>query len=175
MPGYLGNFPNTYRYLRWVFFLKILEISQMPGYLGNFPNAWVSGKFPKCLGFYEISQVPRHFKNFHNLKKIPPLGIWETSQMPGYLGNFPDTQIFGKFPRYPGIWGISQIPILLKNVNAVVTVSLQGMTIMGYLREQVIPQVRIRLRSMLDSEIQNTKVLIFILRFYYFSTQSSIK
>ena len=24
--------------------------------------------------------------------------------MPGYLRNFPDTQAFGKFPRYPGIW-----------------------------------------------------------------------
>jgi len=30
--------------------------------------------------------------------------------MPGHLGNFPDTQAFGKFPRYPGIWEISQIP-----------------------------------------------------------------
>jgi len=78
MPGYLGNFPNTYRYLRVVFFL-ILEISQIPrhlgnfpntqvfeGYLGIFPNAWVSGKFPKCLGIWEISQMPRHLGNFPN-------------------------------------------------------------------------------------------------------------
>jgi len=28
----------------------------------------------------------------------------------GNLGNFPDTQAFGKFPRYPGIWKVSQIP-----------------------------------------------------------------
>ena len=35
----------------------------------------------------------------------------EISQMSGYLRNFPDTQAFGKFPRYPGIWEISQIPI----------------------------------------------------------------
>ena len=28
--------------------------------------------------------------------------------MPGYLRNFPDTQAFEKFPRYPGIW---EIPI----------------------------------------------------------------
>ena len=27
--------------------------------------------------------------------------IWEISQMPGYLGNFPDTQAFGKFPKFP--------------------------------------------------------------------------
>ena len=50
------------------------------------------------------------------------------SQMPGYMGdiwvwyifkileisqitgNFQDTQAFGEFPKYPEIWGISQIP-----------------------------------------------------------------
>ena len=37
------------------------------------------------------------------------IGIWEISQIPKYLGNFPDTQLFGKFPRYPGIWEISGI------------------------------------------------------------------
>ena len=41
------------------------------------------------------------------------------------LGNFPNVWVsfdtFEKFLRYPGIWGISQIPILIKNVNAVVT------------------------------------------------------
>ena len=41
--------------------------------------------------------------------------------MPGYLGNLPNTKAFEKFLRYPGIWGTSQIPILIKNVNAVVT------------------------------------------------------
>jgi len=35
--------------------------------------------------------------------------------MTGYLGNFPDTQAFGKFPRYPGIWEIFQIPRDLGN------------------------------------------------------------
>jgi len=35
--------------------------------------------------------------------------------MPGYLRNFTDTQAFGKFPRYPGILEISQIPWLLGN------------------------------------------------------------
>ena len=35
--------------------------------------------------------------------------------MTGYLGNFPKTQAFEKFPRYPGIWGISQIPRHLGN------------------------------------------------------------
>ena len=43
------------------------------------------------------------------------IGIWEISQIPKYLGNFPDTQLFGKFPRYPGIWEISQIPSYLGN------------------------------------------------------------
>ena len=35
----------------------------------------------------------------------------EISQIPRHLGNFPDTQAFGKFPRYPGIWEIPQIPV----------------------------------------------------------------
>jgi len=29
--------------------------------------------------------------------------------MPSYLGNFPNTQIFGEFPKYPVIWEISKI------------------------------------------------------------------
>ena len=29
---------------------------------------------------------------------------------PKHLGNFPYTQAFGKFPRYPDIWEISQVP-----------------------------------------------------------------
>jgi len=33
----------------------------------------------------------------------------ETSQIPRHLGNFPDTQAFGKFPRYSCIWEISKI------------------------------------------------------------------
>jgi len=48
-------------------------------------------------------------RNFQNLKNIPPSNICR------YLGNFPDTQAFGKFPRYPGIWEISQIPRHLGN------------------------------------------------------------
>ena len=31
--------------------------------------------------------------------------------MPGYLGNFPNAWVSGKFPRYPGIWEASQIPL----------------------------------------------------------------
>jgi len=31
------------------------------------------------------------------------------------LGNFPDTQAFGKFFRYPAIWQISEIPRHLGN------------------------------------------------------------
>jgi len=42
-------------------------------------------------------------------------GIWEISQIPRHLGNFPDTQAFGKFPRYPSIWDIFQIPRNLGN------------------------------------------------------------
>ena len=30
--------------------------------------------------------------------------------------NFPDTQSFRKFPRYPGIWEIPQIPIVFEGV-----------------------------------------------------------
>ena len=54
----LGNFPNSYRYLRGVFF-KDLEISQMPGYLGNFPYTQAFGKFPRYPGIWEISQIPK--------------------------------------------------------------------------------------------------------------------
>ena len=35
------------------------------------------------------------------------VGIWKISQIPSHLENFPDTQSFGKFPRYPVIWEIS--------------------------------------------------------------------
>ena len=30
-------------------------------------------------------------------------------------GNFQDAQAFGEFPKYPDIWGISQIPRFLRN------------------------------------------------------------
>ena len=50
-----------------------------------------------------------HLRNFQNHKIIPPSNICQ------YLGNFPDTQAFGKFPRYSGIWKISQIPRPLEN------------------------------------------------------------
>ena len=53
MPGHLGNFPNSYRYLRGVFFKDF----------GNFSNAWVLGKFPKNLDIWEISQIPMHLGN----------------------------------------------------------------------------------------------------------------
>jgi len=53
-----------------------------------------------------------NFQSFENFSKI--LKIYHP-QKSGYLGNFPDTQAFGKFPRYPGIWEISQIPRLLGN------------------------------------------------------------
>jgi len=36
-------------------------------------------------------------------------GIWGISQIHGNLGNFPNTRESGKFPKYFGIWGISQI------------------------------------------------------------------
>ena len=32
-----------------------------------------------------------------------------------HMGNFPDTQAFGKFPKYPGNWKISRIPRHLGN------------------------------------------------------------
>ena len=76
----LGNFPNSYRYLRGVFF-KDLEISQMPGYLRNFPYTQAFGKFTR---YQAIGKFPRY------------PGIWEIPQMPGYLENF---QSFEKFPK----------------------------------------------------------------------------
>jgi len=42
-------------------------------------------------------------------------GYMGNFQKPRHLGNFPDTQAFGKFLRYPGIWEISQIPRHLGN------------------------------------------------------------
>ena len=97
--------------------LGISEISKIPGYLGNFPNGWVSGKYPKCLFFGKFLRCPNFlFLNFSNawvFGKFPKCqislisGIWEisqmtrfleNSQMPGYLGNFPNDQVFGKFP-----------------------------------------------------------------------------
>jgi len=29
--------------------------------------------------------------------------------------NYPDSQVFDEFPRFPGIWGIPQIPRYLEN------------------------------------------------------------
>ena len=84
------NFPNAWVFRKFPKFLVIWEISPMTGYLENIPNACFFGKFIrcpnffffkflKCLGFREISQMP----NFSD--------IW-------YLGNFPNDQVFGKFP-----------------------------------------------------------------------------
>ena len=88
----LGNFPNSYRYLRGVFF-KDLEISQMPGYLRNFPYTQAFGKFTR---YQAIGKFPRY------------PSIWKISQKSRHWGNFPDTLAFGKFPKYPGIWEIFQ-------------------------------------------------------------------
>ena len=38
------------------------------------------------------------------------VGIWEIFKIPKYLGNFPDTQAFGKFPKS---LGFGEIPILI--------------------------------------------------------------
>ena len=48
---------------------------------------------------FELSQMAGYLESF--LKKL------KISQVPRHLGNFPDTQAFGKFPRYPGIWEIA--------------------------------------------------------------------
>jgi len=53
-----------------------------------------------------------NFPDTQAIGKFPRYpGIWEISQIPRHLGNFPDTQAFGKFPRYSGIWEIPQISI----------------------------------------------------------------
>ena len=103
---------------------EIWGISRMPGYLGNFPNAWVSGKFPKCLGFGEISQIFSHLRTFQNLKNIPPSNTYRNfGNFPNawVSGNFPNAWVSGKFPKCLGLCEISQMPILKKNVNAVVS------------------------------------------------------
>ena len=146
MPGYLGNFPITYRYLlfecgiflRFWKFLKRLEISKIPRHL-------------------EISQIPRHLRNFQNIQsfeKLPKsfkftilrylqefgefpksLGIWEISQMSRFSGNSPNIQSLGEiskilkiynpanyrnlaeFPKCLGIWEISQMPRFISQVQ----------------------------------------------------------
>ena len=35
--------------------------------------------------------------------------IWGIPHIHRHLGNFPDSQVFGKFPRIPSTWGISEI------------------------------------------------------------------
>ena len=59
----------------------------MPGYLGNF-------------------QIPTDIWVWYIFK------ILEISQMTGYVQ---DPQAFWEFPKYPDIWGISQIPSFLGN------------------------------------------------------------
>ena len=74
----------------------------------------------KGLGF----TVSENKKIFHKIqiKDTQAFGrfprypsIWEICQIPRHLENFPDTQAFGKFFRYPGIWEVSQIPRHLGN------------------------------------------------------------
>ena len=69
MPGYLGNFPNTYRYLRGIF----LRFWKFPRY----PGIW---EFPKYPDIWGISQIPKHLGNFH-------------------FGRLPNIQSFEKFPK----------------------------------------------------------------------------
>ena len=107
-------------------------ISQKPRHLGNFPETQVFGKFPRNPGIWEISKI-----NHHQISKR----IWKISgisQMTGYLGNFPNAWVFGKFlripnfllnsdgcvfeifykfPKYLGMWEISQIPVYLRNIT----------------------------------------------------------
>ena len=102
----------------------------MPGYFGNFQNSWLSGKFPQWLGIWKISQMPV-FWEIPQMPQLPffkflkCLGFREISQMPNfsdiwYLGNFPNDQVFGKFPnawvsgkfpKWPGFWKIPNLDI----------------------------------------------------------------
>ena len=107
MPRHLGNFPDT----------------QAFGKFPRYPGIWENSQIPlKYLGIWEIPQMPGYLGNFQNLKKIQP------SNTCRYLGNFPDTQAFGKLHRYPsnawvfgkfpkclGIWEIPQMPGYLGN------------------------------------------------------------
>ena len=97
MPGYLGNFPNAYCYLRVVYFLDFqmngnFQDTQAFGEFPKYPDIWgIPQKpkhlgFPKCLGFWETLQISSHLRNFQYLKNIPP------------------SNTFGEFPKCLGIW-----------------------------------------------------------------------
>jgi len=72
--------------------------------LGNFTSTQAFWKFPKFFVF-----EGGIFSKFWKFLKL--LDIWGISQKLRHLGNFPDTQEFGKIPIYPGIWEIPQIPL----------------------------------------------------------------
>ena len=108
----MGDFPDTQAFGRFEggIFVKFVNVSK----------EWIFREYLKNLGIW---QIPQMF-----CKCLDILGI---SQMTGYLRNFPKTQSFGNFPRYPSIceiwgwyilrfwkffkwmniWGISQKPI----------------------------------------------------------------
>ena len=92
------------------------------------------GKSQKNLGIWEISQTPMHLRNFWVTYEIYhpqiPIEIWEIWGIPqklrilgnsqnslanfrvvyfSIIGSFSNTKLFGKFPKFPDSWGISQV------------------------------------------------------------------
>ena len=63
------------------------------------------------IGISKISQIPRHLGNFPDTQafgKFPKwLDIWGIYQKPRHLGNSPNVWVFGRFIKCLGIWGIS--------------------------------------------------------------------
>ena len=106
------SFPNSCGNLRVAYYSDFV----------NFSSDYISGKFPKCLGIWEISEI-----GIWGIPQISllPIGVWvhlkdlEISQIDFLklknrtlsdslrnFGNFPDSQAFWEFPRFPGILGI---------------------------------------------------------------------
>ena len=73
-PRHLGNSPNSYRYLRVVYFKDF----------GNFSNDWICGESPKNLGIWEIVQISGHLGNSSN--------VWVFGEFP--KDSIPCTEIF---------------------------------------------------------------------------------
>ena len=82
----------------------IWKIPQILRYLRNSPNSLIFRIFPCRLGIWEISwkwkyNTLRFFKEVGVFPRFQ--GIWGISQNPEYLGNFPNFQAFRELPKFP--------------------------------------------------------------------------
>ena len=110
MSGNLDNFPNGWKSGKFPKFLKYLNVFyfSIKGnfYFRNFQKYTQSPirikeiPFSQCLGIWEISKMPGNLGNFPNSLE----NLMVISQMHSYSWNFPNTQTFVEFPKYPVIW-----------------------------------------------------------------------